>query len=90
MRLLPWVVLGLGSYLIWKASKAKPVATIDVPINGEIPPGAQPTGRIQRTTNGNLPDDPTERLGYAVREFVEIMLPNGQLDWLEINREQTA
>lgn len=90
MRLLPWVVLGVGSYMIWRSYQLKKAGTIDVPVKGEIPPGSQPTGRIQRTTNGNLPNDPTERLGYAVREFVEIMLPNGQLDWIEINREKTA
>ena len=86
MRFLPWVVLGVGAYMIWQSYQIKKVGSIDVPVKGEIPPGSQPTGRIQRTTNGNVPGDLTERLAYAVREFVEIMLPSGKKEWVEIDR----
>ena len=86
MRLLPWVVLGIGSYMVWKSYQIKKAGNIDVPVKGEIPPGARPTGRVQRTTNGNVPGDLTERLGYAVREFVEIMLSDGTRDWVEVDR----
>ena len=84
-KILPWVVLGIGGWMLYRAHqlRSKP---INVPLKAEPPPGSRPTGRTQRTTNSNRPGDMTERLSYTVREFMEILMPDGSRDWFEIDR----
>jgi hypothetical protein len=80
------VLLGTGIYLIWRAKQIRDQYRIDVPLKTEAPAGSRPTGRTQRTTNSAEPGDTTERLSYGVREWVEVLLPDGTLDWLEVDR----
>jgi hypothetical protein len=86
-KLLSWIALGGGAYLLYRAYQEHQASLPpDVPIKGEIPPGSRPTGRTTRTTNGNAPDDPTERLAYMIRDWVEILMPDGQVQWFEVDR----
>jgi len=79
-KLFPWLMLGGIVYLIWQRQNA-PVEPIVPKV--PVPPGAQVTGRIERTRTGGKPGD--EVVGFAIRDWVEIKFPSGVTDWLEID-----
>jgi len=85
-RLLGGLCIGSGLVLLLRGIALK--NAIPYPLKEPMPVGAKPTGKLTRTTNGAHPDDATERLSYAVRDWVQVSLPDGQLDWIEIDRRE--
>lgn len=79
--LLCWAVAGLLGWQVYKKLQAyqanqKP-QTVEPLKNG-----AKPTGRVQRT-QGRKPNG-EEMLGVGVRDWMEIVYPTGELDWVEL------
>jgi hypothetical protein len=88
----PWILLGAGVYLYYRGYRLQHAEeAIDKlrsikPLKEPMPQGAVPTGRTKTTTDTSRPGDITQRVGYAIRDFGEIILPDGSLDWIEIDR----
>lgn len=46
-----------------------------------LPPGGVPTGKVESTSSGAPPGE--EVLGFAPRDWAEILLPSGYTKWME-------
>ncbi len=92
MRCLgPILLVGAGLYLIHRSRKLKAAEVSNqpmVPVKGNLPPGTRPTGRVKRTTNTDKPGSEIERLAYEIRDWIEVMLPDGTFDWVQIDRAE--
>lgn len=73
------LLLGVGLYVFSRV--AGQVKQPPLKLKQPLPPGAQPTGNVQQTTSGGKPGE--EVVGFVKRVYAEVMLPNGQRDWVE-------
>lgn len=82
-RLFNVLVLGAGAYLLWKAyQKYQGEQPLVQPMEA-TPQGSSITGRRLRTTNGGRPGE-AEVIGYGIRDFIEVKMPNGNKTWIEV------
>lgn len=76
-----FILIGAG-YLICRATQQKQTASkgADIKPVAPLPPNAVPTGRTERTYTGGKPGE--EVVGFAIRDFIEVIFPNGVTDWI--------
>ena len=86
----------LGRFLLWGAAiwvgyrlvKAQQEGRVKVTLQQPLPPGAKPTGEIRETATGAPPGE--EVVGYGIRQWAEILLPNGYKQWVPFEIEEEA
>ena len=85
-NLLGLLLLGAAGVMVWHVLKRKlhPSGGLMVTLMQDLPAGAQLTGNIQSTTNTEPPDGSQEVLGFALKDWAEVIMPDGQHRWIEV------
>lgn len=93
LKLLMTLALGYGFFWWLRKRTRSAIATnattphptgVNVSVLTPLPPGATMTGRVERTNNTRAPGDSPEVVGYAVKDWAEVVYPEGARGWVEV------
>lgn len=79
---------GIGvAYLIYRQfQKSRNAAAAVLPRGpvpiAPLPQGSRLTGRTQTTSNNRPPNFPEEVVSYGVKQWAEVIRPDGRTDWV--------
>lgn len=81
------LLLGAAGYLVWRVvqSKRHPAGSLTVVLKDGLPAGAQMTGRIESTNNTQPPESTADVVGFALKDWAEVILPTGEHKWVEVS-----
>lgn len=88
-EILATVILVGGAYVAYRMYRCHKMRMEEVPVKTVPPPGTKLTGRTVRTTDGRKPGSRDEVLGFAVRDWAQVITPTGEFDWVELDRLAT-
>lgn len=86
-NILGLFLVGAAGYLLWRMIQSRggmSAPTLRVTLLEDIPSGSQLTGRVEQTSNTQPPDGSKEIVGFALKNWAEVITPAGQTHWVEV------